>query len=125
MGGHRILIVDDISSVRAMLSKSITRLVEGVTVVSCGTAEEAIERITADRFDLVFLDINLGSEKMNGIETLRTIKETRPDQDVCMITGYSVGEESSAVIREHATGILEKPFRLDDLNTIIKRVLGE
>ena len=82
--------------------------------------KKALEEIKSGSYDLIFLDIHLGDEDINGLEVLKRIKEIRPNQKVYMITGYTVEEETEKIVKNNAFGILHKPFKLKRLYEIIE-----
>jgi len=85
----KILIVDDEAAVRDMLSDLLKK--EKYRVHAVGSGEEALEIIGKEDFDAVLLDVKLSG--MSGLETLKKIKEKRPDTAVIMITGFGYDEE--------------------------------
>ncbi len=120
MSDKSILVVDDQESICQMMSEMITRKFNNISVESVNNGLEAIEKIKSGNYDLIFLDIHLGDEDINGWEVLKRIKEIRPDQKVYMITGYAVEEETEKIVENNALGILHKPFKLNRLYEIIE-----
>ncbi len=120
MKDKNILVVDDEGSIRQMMFEAITRKFINISVISVSSGEEALEKIKSVNYDLIFLDIHLGDESINGSEVLKLIKEIRPKQKVYMITGYAIEEEIEKVLKNNALGILYKPFKLNSLYKIIK-----
>ena len=120
MSDKSILVVDDQESICQMMSELITRKFNNISVESVNNGLEAIEKIKSGNYDLIFLDIHLGDEDINGWEVLKRIKEIRPDQKVYMITGYAVEEETEKIVENNALGILHKPFKLNRLYEIIE-----
>lgn len=102
----RILVVDD----DLELLSTITRYLElkGVDVVGRGTGEEAKDLMTEENFDLIILDIVLPGA--SGIEILKSIKKTNPDQKVIVMTAMLSIENTIAALREGAVEYLLKPF---------------
>ncbi|MFA5762762.1 MAG: response regulator [Bacilli bacterium] len=80
-----VLVVDDASEVR----RAIGRLLEGEYELTCSaSAQEARAALNEQRFDLVFLDIDLGTGKPTGLDCLRWLPETGQHGAVCLLTGY-------------------------------------
>ena len=104
----RILVVDDISSNRDLLSRRLTR--DGHTVLLAQSGAEALDCLTSVDMDVILLDVLMPD--MNGIEVLSKLK-ANPDWariPVIMISGLT---EMDAVIRCIAAGAddyLAKPF---------------
>lgn len=120
MKDKNILVVDDEGSIRQMMFEAITRKFSNISVISVSSGEEALKKIKSVNYDLIFLDIHLGDESINGSEVLKLIKEIRPEQKVYMITGYAIEEEIEKILKNNALGILYKPFKLNSLYKIIK-----
>ncbi len=106
MNTGKILAIDDEQFIRRLIRNEFS--LEGFDVITAKSGEEGISLFDNDCFDLVLLDIKL--PKMDGIETLRRIKETSPDTEVIMITGF--GDINSAVdcIKLGAADYVTKPF---------------
>ena len=122
MKNYNLLVVEDIDSVRLMICRMITRLFNNIDVVSLDNGEDAVYEVQSNTFGLIFLDVNLGAGGINGIETLMKIKEINPDQNVYMVTGYSITEEQNKIINANSLGILKKPFQLEELSDIINKI---
>jgi DNA-binding NtrC family response regulator len=58
---------------------------------------------------------------MSGLELLQAIKERDPQLPVVMISGYSVEECDSDIVKNKADGFLNKPFMMSD----IEKLLGD
>lgn len=104
-----ILVVDDEEGIRETLSEILED--EGYQVVSASTGEEAINIFKMESPDLVFLDIWLPG--MDGIETLREIKNLRKDVPVIMISGHGTIEIAIKAVQMGACDFIEKPLSLD------------
>ena len=88
-----------------------------VTAVSSG--EEAIEVVETQKPDLVLLDIKM--DGIDGVETLRRIRQKNNDIKVIMVTGRKL-EEGGAFEECQKLGIsgyIHKPLELDELEKIV------
>src|SRR3989338_10162723 len=67
----RILVIDD----EELVLKSVTKLLEkeGYEVAACRSGKEALEKTKKEAFDLIVCDVRM--PKLNGIETLKKIRE--------------------------------------------------
>ncbi len=123
----RVAVVDDEEIVRTRLQKALAK--QGYDVETFGSAEDFLKEEKRDAFDLVLLDINLPG--MNGIETLKRIKERRKDTEVILITGYGSIESVIESIKLGAFHYVVKPVKLDEIRHLAakalehKRLLGE
>jgi two-component system, NtrC family, response regulator len=115
----KILAVDDEQNIRRLIRSEFT--LEGYEVITAKNGEEGLRFFNQDDFDVILLDIKL--PKLDGIEVLRRIKEKSSAAEVIMITGY--GDIQSAVdsLKLGARDYLTKPFKLDELLSIIKKAI--
>ena len=116
-----VLVVDDEPGIRQSLGGILED--EGYTVQTAGTAEAAIEKTTAEHFDLVFLDIWLPA--MDGLEALARIQELPPEQRpaVVMISGHGSIEAAVKATKLGAFDFLEKPLSLAKVVVVAKNAL--
>ena len=105
----RILLCDDHEVVREGLRGLIARQ-EGMSVVGeAGTVAEVIETAARTKPDVVIMDVRLPDG--SGVEACRTIRETRPETKVIMLTSYADDEALFASIIAGASGYLLKQTR--------------
>ena len=71
------------------------------------TGEKAVERVKAERIDIVLMDVNLGP-KMNGIEATRLIKESSPKTKVLILTMFTDPGTVAEAVKVGADGYLSK-----------------
>ena len=108
----RVLVVDDDVDVGYLFQ----RLLGGPPEVSTATdGYQAIEKAEQGKLDLVFVDVRLPG--LDGIETLRRLKELAPDAVFIMMSGHVVTEEVEKAFSLGAQDFIAKPFR--DLNEIM------
>jgi len=117
-----ILVADDSASMRAMLSFTLKNAGYDVTVAVDGS--EAIQLAPRCRPALMITDLNM--PQVDGIQLIRSM---RANPDFCHIPILMLTTESQENRKREgkdagATGWLVKPFRPEQLLTIIKRVLG-
>jgi len=116
----RVLIVDDDLAVRNTMNEYIQTAGYTSKAVSC--AEEALELMGKDDFQVVITDIILPS--MGGLELTKTIREKK-DSDVIVMTGYSGDYSYEEAINIGASDFVIKPVRLEELLLRLRRVLKE
>ena len=80
----RLLIIDDDASVVSLLTDSLRD--EGYDVTGETSATRALELLQSRSFDLVISDIEM--PELRGIDLLRSITKTRPEQMVLLITAF-------------------------------------
>lgn len=115
----RILVVDDESPIRDVLSTVLTA--EGYTVSTASDLPEALKLITEDAFDIVITDLKL--PKGNGIEVLRQIKRLNLDTMGIVLTGYGSIESAIEALRTGAYDYITKPFHADEIKILVRKAL--
>jgi two-component system, OmpR family, response regulator RegX3 len=115
-----ILVVEDDSAVRRTIVDSFTR--EGHRVMAVADGRSAIDRATTDRFDMVLLDVALGSGP-DGYEVCRTLRERRNVVPVIMLTALDTEAEAVLGLEAGADDYVTKPFGLAELRSRIRAVL--
>jgi DNA-binding response OmpR family regulator len=115
-----ILVVDDESDLREMLTRSFSR--EGHRVTAVAGGREAIDRASDEHFDIVLLDVALGPGP-DGYEVCRTLRARRNVVPIIMLT--ALDSEADAVLGLEAGGddYVTKPFGLAELRSRIRAVL--
>ncbi len=115
----RILVVDDEKWVRDMLLDVLSLL--GYVPYGVSSGVEALSEIEKDpeAFDIVILDYSM--PKMNGVETLKKIREIAPDLPVILSSGYTDMEVLKKV--EKLRGVfIHKPYKMEALEELIKNL---
>ncbi len=115
----RILVIDDEEIIHSSLEKILGRC--GHRVTATFDAQEALERLDQDEFDLVITDLMM--PKMNGIELLEEIQRRAPALPVLMLTGYPTIRTAIQALRLGAVDYLAKPFTRQELLGPIARAL--
>lgn len=113
-----ILIADDEPEIREVLNDLLEAAYDCVMV---GSAEAALERIRARRFDLVISDIMMPG--MSGLEMVPLIHEYSPDTVVIMISGVQTVENAIEALRAGAFDFIMKPFALQHVEAAVERAL--
>ncbi len=123
----RLLIVDDISDNRAVLTRRFHR--RGFDVVEADSGFAAIELIGSESFDLVLLDVMMPG--IDGIETLKRIRDQKSASalPVIMVTAKSESDNIVGALELGANDYVTKPVdfavALARVNTQISRKLAE
>lgn len=113
-----ILIVEDDQDLRESLATALRD--EGYHVIWAQDADEAIASVKAHKVNIVFMDICLPD--MNGVEVYKAIKKIQPTATTVMMTGFFVQDLVNAAISAGAYDILYKPFTMDDVLKMIKKI---
>src|SRR5437588_6920531 len=115
-----ILVVDDESDLREMLTRSFSR--EGHRVLSVADGRTAIDRASTDHFDIVLLDVALGAGP-DGYEVCRTLRARRNVVPIIMLTALDSEADAVLGLEAGADDYVTKPFGLAELRSRIKAVL--
>ena len=116
---EKILIVDDEAFIRENLERILSE--EGYRPFSTDNGDDALKKIAEEDVDLVFLDLNLGSQ--SGLDILRAIKEVDPKVLVIIITGYGTVESAVEALKLGAYDYIKKPFKADAIRLIVRLAL--
>ena len=121
---QKILIVDDESSLRLLLTKALSR--EGYSCDQARDATSALEMIKAQQslpFDLVISDISMPG--MDGISLLKEVKSLFPSIDFIIMTGYVSDYSYSEIMDAGASDYMTKPFNISSTLAKIARIARE
>ena len=119
MPKQRILIVDDEPNL--LESFKVGLELKGYDVTLARGGAEALEACDDQTFDIVLLDIRM--PVMDGKETLKQLKQKRPDQIVIMLTAHGSLESAVETGRLGAFDYLEKPSTPDAVHLRVQRAL--
>jgi len=119
---NRILVVDDEKEIRDFLYKALSRM-GGFHVEVAETAEEALQKIEKDQFDLVLTDLKM--PKMDGLQLVTEIAKSKPEILTIMMTGHGTIDSALEAMKRGASDYLMKPLNLDELIIRIRKVLEE
>ena len=109
-GPGRLLVVDDIEANRDLLARRLRQM--GHVVETAGNGREALERMRAEAFDLVLLDVMM--PEMDGLEVLEELRADDALRMIPVLMVSAVQEIESVVhcIERGATDYLPKPFNV-------------
>jgi two-component system nitrogen regulation response regulator NtrX len=114
-----ILVVDDEQSIRESLDGILQD--EGYRTLLAETGEQALEAVQENSPDLVLLDIWLPG--IDGLETLRRMRQSAPEQLVVMMSGHGTIETAVKATKLGAYDFIEKPLSLEKVLICIENAL--
>ena len=117
----RILIADDHAIVRAGLKQFIADQPDMEVAGEAATGSEAIALVRAGEFDVMLLDISMPDK--NGIDTLKTVKQARPQLPILMLSGYTEDQYAVNLLRAGAAGYINKESASNQLVGAIRTVV--
>ena len=117
----RILVVDDEARIRRNLVALVRRWGHESQAVASGA--EALAMLEESSWEIVVADIRMPT--MDGMELMREIRQRQIEVDVIMMTAYEMDYSYVDVIDAGATDFLVKPFRKDELQAKVQRIVAE
>ncbi|MGB3340000.1 MAG: sigma-54 dependent transcriptional regulator [bacterium] len=114
-----ILIIDDEVLTLKNLKRALKK--EGYEILLADSGETGIDIFKKNRPNLVIIDLMLPG--IDGVEVLKQVKTIEENTVVIMITAYEILEKAVQSMKLGAYDYLLKPFKINDLKTIVKRAL--
>lgn len=118
-GQPTVLVVDDDEAVQSMFKLFLKK--HGFSRLVVGTGKDALAALNKQRFDLLFLDLQLPD--IMGDEIYAEAKEKYPELPVVIITGYPDSQMLDNILKHGAVTVLKKPLRIEQLEQAL-RMLG-
>jgi len=116
MSDEKILLVDDEQEFTQVLAERMKS--RGLTVVTAENGPAALKRASEETFDAIILDVMM--PEMDGIETLKRLREINPDLQIIMLTGHATLKAGVEAVKLGAMDFLEKPADIQRLMEKIK-----
>ncbi|MBW2173288.1 MAG: response regulator, partial [Deltaproteobacteria bacterium] len=115
--------VDDEAGIRKFCRELLRGF--GYTVLTAGNGEEALKVFLRERghIDLVILDLIMAG--MGGKRCLEEMLKIDPEVKIVVMTGYAVDDHVTQALERGAKGVLNKPFRAEEIGNTIRRILDE
>jgi len=115
----RILLVEDEEPVRFALGEALTK--QGYVVEAVGAAEEGLERLRAEPFDILVTDVKLPG--LGGLELVSRAKALDSELVIIVISGAVTTGEAMQALMRGAFDFFKKPFRVPELEVVLRRAL--
>ncbi len=107
----KVLLVDDEEDFIHTLSQRLE--VRGLKVTGATRGADAVELVDKQEFDAIVLDLAMPG--MDGLETLKKIRENHPEAEIIILTGHASVKTSIEAMKLGAEDYLEKPVDMQDL----------
>ena len=111
----KVLLVDDEEQFLDALSQRLEA--RGLKVDAVTSGEDALNQVEDRNFDAIIVDLAMPG--IDGIETLKRIKEKRPDLEIIILTGHATVKSGIEAMKLGADDFLEKPV---DLNELLEKI---
>lgn len=119
-----ILVVDDEKDICWALENTLGD--EGYHITQVNRGEDAIREVRQRPFAVAIVDVKLPG--MSGIEVSRVIGQLDPRMKIVLISGYHYEEDQpiqEGIRQKVYRGFISKPFELDKVSALVRRVLAE
>lgn len=120
---YKVLIVEDDPMVAMINEQYVLKNPQFSVAGTCRNGNEAIKFLQTEKVDLVLLDVYM--PVMDGIETLKNIRESKIDTEVIMVTAAN---DTSTIEDTMHLGVLDyliKPFAYDRFNVSLEKLISK
>ncbi|PIE56852.1 MAG: two-component system response regulator [Desulfobulbus propionicus] len=120
MAGKKVLVVDDSPTQLSIMCAPFEK--NGYTVIAATDGEEALNKVEAERPDLVVLDVIM--PRLNGFQACRKIKKAAPATKVIMLTSKNQKSDEFWGKKQGADMYMTKPFDENELFENAMKLMG-
>jgi DNA-binding NtrC family response regulator len=110
-----VLLIDDEEQFLKVLGERLET--RGLKVNTVTSGEDALTLIDDKNYDAIVLDLAMPG--IDGIETLKLLKEKNPDLEIIMLTGHATVQKGVEAMKLGADDFLEKPV---ELSVLLERI---
>ena len=121
-GCYRVLVVDDESSIREMLSRTLAMAEYEVDTAADGMAALNMLRLSQTNYDLLIADLKMPG--MDGLTMIRQVKQLRSGLPVIIITGFSSESCAIQAVNLGVSAYLTKPFAIPQVLAAAAKAMG-
>jgi len=116
----RILVIEDDREMRSLLQDFLEE--EGYAVGCVDDGSEAFRKLAKESSDLIITDIRMPG--LSGLDILPGLKKIQPGASVIVITAFGSEDIQQRVLDRGGDAYLEKPLQLEELKTLVNRLLS-
>ncbi len=120
-GKNQALIIDDTPIIRSLLSEALCE--KGYEVRTAPDGLSGLEMATQLRPQVIFCDTYMPD--LDGFETMRRLREALPDAVLVMTNSLPQTSKEQAMAEASVDYVLNKPFGLDELWTVLEEIKGK
>jgi len=121
-GCYRVLVVDDESSIREMLSKTLAMAEYEVDTAPDAVAALNMLRLSHANYNLLIADLKMPG--MDGLTMIRQVKQLRSGLPVIIITGFSTESSAIEAVNLGVSAYLTKPFAIPQVLAAAAKAMG-
>ena len=115
-----ILLLEDLPEIRAWLRALVMQVFPGSTVVESARVHDALQQVTAHRFDLAMID--LGLPDGSGVKVVQALRESQPDAQSVVVTIHDDDDHLFPALQAGAYGYLLKEQPREQLMEHLQRI---
>lgn len=115
-----VLIVDDEPDARSLLLEALQS--QGYFAETAAGGREALARMTERGFSVVLTDLHMPGG-ISGLELMSIIRVRHPETLCILVTAYATLETSIEALKHGAYDLIQKPFRLAEIEVVLNRAL--
>lgn len=112
---EKILLIDDETEFLEIMAERMHN--RGMDVTTVASAKDALKKVQDENYDAIIVDLMM--PEMDGLQTLKALKEINPDVQIIMLTGHATVEKGIEAMKLGAMDLLEKPA---DLNSLSEKI---
>ena len=122
MADFNILIVEDSPTMRQLISFALKRI-RGVRIVEAGDGVDGLKKVSAEKFDMIFTDINM--PVMDGLKLISLVREDAAHKGVpiVVITTEGAQEDRQRALALGANDYITKPIQPNRILEVAKQLL--
>ncbi|GMU93871.1 MAG: sigma-54-dependent Fis family transcriptional regulator [Candidatus Hydrogenedentota bacterium] len=120
---HRVLVVDDETSMREVLEIVLAK--DNYEVTTVANVNNAIGRLKDISFDVVLTDLRMGADRNAGMELLEWINVNSPHTPAIMMTAFGSVETAIEAMKRGAADYIMKPFKNDEVRLVVQRTIEQ
>ena len=123
MADINILIVEDSPTMRQLISFALKRI-RGVRIVEAGDGVDGLKKISAEKFDMIFTDINM--PVMDGLKLISLVREDPKQKGVpiVVITTEGAQEDRQRALALGANDYITKPIQPNRILDVARQLLN-
>jgi two-component system chemotaxis response regulator CheY len=123
MSTYKVLIVEDSPTMRQLIVFALKRL-RGLNIVEANDGVDGLKKLSSDKFDLIFTDINMPI--MDGLKLVSLVRNDAGYKQVpiVIITTEGASEDRERALALGANDYITKPIQTTQILDVAKRLLN-
>lgn len=123
MSAYKVLIVEDSPTMRQLIVFALKRL-RGLTIVEANDGVDGLKKLSSEKFDLIFTDINMPI--MDGLKLVSLVRNDPGYKQVpiVIITTEGASEDRERALALGANDYITKPIQTTQILDVARRLLN-